>query len=173
MEIFDQNTTWYVIQTKSRYEKRSFELLSKQGIMAYLPLQKKIKIWSDRKKEVEEPLFTGYLFVQFTENERYIVLNTPGVVRLVSFGGHYAKIDNKQVVAIKRAIESDDLIEIVDISFEPGQEVLITSGPFRDSVARVIRSKNGNKKLLLSLEAIGKGIMLEIGKNRVEMLAQV
>jgi transcriptional antiterminator RfaH len=161
--------SWYVIQTRSRFEKKVVQLLTKAGIAAYLPLQEKVKRWSDRLKKVEEPLFAGYLFVQFVESERYLVLNTPGVVRFVSFGGEYAKINNKQIVAIKNVLSSDDAFEVVDLDFKTGEEVVITSGPFQDNYATVIRSNNGGQKVLLSLPAIGKGIVLEISKMRVEV----
>jgi transcriptional antiterminator RfaH len=160
---------WYVIQTRSRFEKKCTNFLTKNGISAFLPLQKKMNRWSDRIKEVEVPLFPGYLFVQFSENERYKILNTPGIVRFVSFGGKYATINIQQVDAIKKAISSDLELDVVDIAFESGQEVLITSGPFKDNYAQMIRH-NGKGKLLLSLDSIGKGVLLEIGRTQVEAI---
>ncbi len=168
-----KNQLWYVIQTKSRFEKKVVELLVRNGIEVYLPLQKRMKVWSDRRKEVEEPLFSGYLFVQFKESERYVVLNTHGVVRFVSFAGNYATITDKQIRAIKKAIFMDTAIEVADIDFKRGEEVIITSGPFKDNYAHVIRGANGKGKLLLRLESIGKEIVLEIGRTRVETVSQV
>jgi transcriptional antiterminator RfaH len=159
---------WYVVQTRSRFEKKSCELLLNKGIKAYLPLQTRVKLWSDRLKKVEEPLFSGYLFVQFQELQRYEILNTPGVVRFISFGGQYASIPDKQITAIKRAVTNEEEMEIVDLGYELGQEVRVTSGPFKDNYAKVIRGANGKGRLLLALEAIGKGITLEIGRTRLE-----
>ncbi len=141
--------------------------MTKNGISVYLPLQKKMSIWSDRIKEVEKPLFPGYLFVRFSENERYQILNTPGVVRFVSFGGKYATINTQQIDAIQKAISSNLELDIVDVAIEPGEEVLITSGPFKDNYARLVRH-HGKGKLLLTIDAIGKGILLEIGRTQVE-----
>lgn len=169
MKSFIEERLWYVIQTRSRFEKKCTDLLTKNGISVYLPLQKKMSIWSDRIKEIESPLFPGYLFVQFSENERYQILNTPGVVRFISFGGKYATINNKQINAVQKAITSDLELDVVDIVFEPGQEVLITSGPFKDNYARLVRHQ-GKGKLLLTIDSIGKGILLEIGRTRVEAI---
>ncbi len=160
---------WYVIQTRSRFEKKCTNYLIKCGVSAYLPLTKKKNVWSDRIKEVEVPLFPGYLFIQFSENERYKILNTPGIVRFVSFGGKYATVNSKHLEAIKIAISTNFELEVIDTTFEPGQEVLITSGPFKDNYAQIIRH-NGKGKLLLSLYSIGKGIVLEIGQTQVEAL---
>ena len=158
---------WYVIQTRSRFEKKCIRFFTKMGISSYLPLQKKMKVWSDRIKQVEEPLFPGYLFIQFSESERYQILNTPGIVRFVSFGGTYATVNTKQMQAVQKAISSDLDLEVVDIVLKSGQEVLITSGPFKDNYARLVRH-NGKGKLLLALDSIGKGILLEIGRTQVE-----
>lgn len=158
---------WYVIQTRSRFEKKCTDFLTKNGVSVYLPLQKKMSVWSDRIKQIEIPLFPGYLFVQFSESERYQILNTPGIVRFVSFGGKYATINTKQMNAVQKAITSDLELEVVNIIFEPGQEVLITSGPFKDNYARLVRH-NGKGKLLLAIDSIGKGILLEIGRTQVK-----
>ena len=61
--------TWYAIYTKSRNEKKVSSLLAEQDIEHYLPLVKKIRQWSDRRKTVEEPLFSSYIFVHITEKE--------------------------------------------------------------------------------------------------------
>jgi hypothetical protein len=55
---------WYIIQTRSRFEKKCFNLLSLQGISVFLPTQKVKRKWSDRIKEIEIPLFSGYIFIQ-------------------------------------------------------------------------------------------------------------
>ena len=58
---------WYVIYTKSRYEKAVSEKLALSGIEVYCPLLKRKKLWSDRWKWVEEPLFRSYCFVHIEE----------------------------------------------------------------------------------------------------------
>ena len=159
---------WYVVQTRSRFEKKSHQLLLNKGLISYLPLQVKMKLWSDRLKKVEEPLFSGYLFVQFEEANKYEILNTLGIVRFISFGGKYATISERYINSIKKALANEEDLEIVELNYEPEQEVKIISGPFKDYYAKVIRGANGKGKLLLSLEAIGKGIVLEIGRTRIE-----
>jgi hypothetical protein len=52
---------WYVAYTKPRHERTAVYSLQKAGIGSFLPLTKKLRIWSDRKKYVEEPLFPSYL----------------------------------------------------------------------------------------------------------------
>lgn len=167
----DKNNNWYVVQTRSRFEKKCHDLLSASGISAFLPLQTVEKVWSDRVKKIEMPLFPGYLFVQYDELDRYKILNTQGISKFVSFGGQYAKVHPKQIEAIEKALKFENTIEVVDIDLVPGQEMLIASGPFKGHHARLVHH-NGKGKLLLSVESIGKGVLLEIGRTRMEHITQ-
>lgn len=165
------NRNWYVLQTRSRFEKKCYDLLAESGVSVFLPLQTVSKTWSDRIKKVEVPLFPGYIFVQYDEADRYRILNTQGVCRFVSFGGKYATVHPSQMKAIEQLLRSENTIEVVDIDLTPGQEVLVASGPFKGHYARLVHH-NGKGKLLLAVESIGKGVLLEIGRTRVEHITR-
>src|SRR4030042_2560830 len=88
---------WYALYTHSRAEKKVAEELERQGIEHYLPLYKTLRQWSDRKKKVELPLIRSYLFVKIREKKSYPVLQTPGVMRIVSFSGRPVPIPDWQI----------------------------------------------------------------------------
>ena len=161
------NQKWYVVQTRSRFEKKCFEQLILMGINVYLPTQKVKKKWSDRVKEIETPLFSGYLFVQFEEKEKYTILNTNGIVRFVSFSGDYASVSEKQIESLKNIEKAESSIEIVEMNFIEGDEVKISSGPLKGLEAKIVQF-NGKRKLLLNIDAIGKGVLIEIEKTKIE-----
>ena len=50
MENNKINYNWFAIRVKSRSEKKVYADLAEQNIEAYLPLQRKLRVWSDRKK---------------------------------------------------------------------------------------------------------------------------
>jgi len=54
---------WHVVYTRSRAEKKVYADLTAQGIECFLPVQKQLRQWKDRKKWVEMPLMPGYCFV--------------------------------------------------------------------------------------------------------------
>jgi transcription antitermination factor NusG len=166
------NEKWYVIQTRSRFEKKCFEQLSLQGISVFLPTQKVKRNWSDRIKEVDVPLFSGYIFIQFEEKDRYKILNTNGVVRFVSFGGQYATLQENQIEVIRKIEKSETLITVIDLELFNGQEVIISSGPFKGLEAKIVH-QNGKGKLLLSVATIGQGVLLEIGRTKIENKGQI
>lgn len=160
---------WYVLRIRSRFEKKTFDTLSNMGISAYLPIKKSKKQWSDRLKVVEEPLFPGYLFVQYHEKDRYAILNSPGVVQFVSFGGNYATMRSTHIEVIKTMLLNENTVEVVDMELYPGQKVRITSGPF-SGIEAVLVHYNGKGKMMLEVAAIGKGVLLEIGRTKIEQL---
>jgi transcription antitermination factor NusG len=52
-------------------------------IECFLPTYKSLRRWKDRRKELELPLFPGYLFVRIALQNRLSVLRIPGVSQLV------------------------------------------------------------------------------------------
>ena len=119
---------WYAIYTKPRWEKKVAARLDEKGIENYLPLVKTLKIWSDRKKWVQEPLFKSYLFVHVDIKEYIPALQTSGAVKYVSFENKAVSIPPLQIDAVKTYIKSgeDFLTDIPDIKI--GDRVLIIRG---------------------------------------------
>ena len=74
------------LYTKARHEKVVASELEKK-VLNYLPILRERRKWSDRKKWVELPYFKSYLFVKTTNNDRISLANTPGLVKVVMFGG--------------------------------------------------------------------------------------
>ena len=100
-----EKTTWLVVYTASRQEKKVAVMLERYQIRHYLPLVKKLRLWSDRKKWVEMPLFNGYIFVQPKPNERDQVLQIPGVVKYLKYNGGDAQVSSREIELIERLIE--------------------------------------------------------------------
>jgi transcription antitermination factor NusG len=91
---------WRVVYTYPQQEKKIFNKLLALGMNAYLPLRKIVKQWSDRKKQLEVPLFPNYLFVKVPDIYRFRVLAIPGVTRFISFDGRLAAVSDKEMKMI-------------------------------------------------------------------------
>src|SRR5271165_7627107 len=76
---------WFALQTRSRHEKVVVQRLLDKGVTTFLPLVRQVHRWSDRRKTVEVPLFSCYLFVKLAprNNEHLRVLTVDGVLRFV------------------------------------------------------------------------------------------
>src|SRR5688500_10904022 len=93
---------WYAVYTRPRWEKKVAAALSKSEIENYCPLNKVERRWSDRKKIIEEPLFTSYVFVRASLKEQTVIRETDGIVNFVYWLGRPAVIRNEEIDLIKR-----------------------------------------------------------------------
>ena len=152
---------WHAIYTKSRAEKRVFTLLEEQGIEAYLPMVKTLRQWSDRKKKVEVPLISSYVFVKVDKREYYEVLSTPGAVAYVTFEGKAAPIRDSQIEMMRNAVEGKQPIELVNEKLEKGTQVKIIAGPLKGSVGDFIETKQ-KCNFIIDLSNIGFSLKVEV-----------
>lgn len=161
---------WYAVYVKSRYEKKAFKLLEDKHIEAYLPLIGRLKQWSDRKKMVEEPLFKSYLFVHTDLKDYFDILNTPGIVRFVCFGGKPVPVPDNQLIAVKEYIGEydgeEDVTQFQD--FHEGQMVEISHGQMRGLVGRLVEIK-GKQRLIVNIEAVGQSLPISVPRSQVEV----
>ena len=159
---------WYVIYTKSRSEKMVADKLAKAGIEVFCPLLKRKKLWSDRWKWVEEPLFRSYCFVRLEDSDRDNIFSVPGVVRYVFHCGKPAIIREKEMDLLKSWLAEYDHESIQTENLNVNDRIRIRSGALMDKEAEVLES-NGNYALLL-LEDLGLQVKVDLRKNIIEKL---
>ncbi len=155
---------WYALYTKSRAEKKVADLFKRDQVEFYLPLKKTLRQWSDRKKWVEEPLIHSYIFVRISEKEYYTILNTPGVVKYVTFEGKAAPIAEWQIEALQKVVANIDDYDLSTENYIKGHKVKITNGPMAGIIGEIIEVR-GNKKLIIRIEPIGYSILLNLQKE--------
>ncbi|WP_256009585.1 UpxY family transcription antiterminator [Desertivirga xinjiangensis] len=155
------NLKWYPVYTNPRSEKKSFELLKMKGIEAYLPLQRQLKQWSDRRKWVEEPVLRSYLFVKISEREQADVLSTRGISRFIYFSGKIASIPEQQIETLKLLLASEADFELVDRDFEKGELVEITAGILKGLQGELLDIYS-QKRLLIRIDHTGQSILVQV-----------
>jgi transcription antitermination factor NusG len=160
--------SWYVIYTKSRCEKAVADKLSLSGIEVFCPLLKRKKLWSDRWKWVEEPLFRSYCFVNVDEKDRESVFSVQGVVRYVYHCGQPATIREKEMNLLKSWLLQYDHDSIEATNLNANDRIIIRSGALKDKEAEVLERK-GNYALLL-LEDLGLQVKVDLRKNILEKI---
>jgi len=153
---------WHAVYVKSRTEKKAQLELQFQEIETYLPLQRKLRQWSDRKKWVETPLISGYLFVRANRKEYDLVLQSNYVVSYVRFEGKAAIVPDSQIEFLKLMLAQDHApIEITREKLKPGQMIEVTCGPFIGLKGKLQKFK-GKCKVAIELEQLGCSAMVEI-----------
>ena len=161
---------WFAVYTRSRAEKKVARELEKKGIECYLPLYKTIRQWSDRRKKVEEPLIRSYTFVRIVNKEYLPVLQTDGVVNIVSFSGQPVPVPDWQIQNLKILLGAETEFNHEAEEFEKGQEVLIGGGPLR-GLRGIVINKKGIHKLVISISALNYNITLDINPRFVQPVA--
>jgi len=157
---------WLAAYTKPKNEKKVYQRLLDSGIETYLPLQKKIKQWSDRKKIIEEPLLRSYIFVKITEKQYWEVINVPGMVRYVCFEGKAAPIPEKQIEALKMLLGQQVDIEVLDEEIRLGEKVEIRIGAMSGFEGYLVKHL-GKKKVVIQLDHISHSLLVTLPRNYV------
>ena len=154
---------WYVLYTKPRNEKKVAQRLSESGYTVYCPLQKVRRQWSDRIKDVEEPLFKSYLFIQIEDHCRDEVLTFPGTVRYLFWLRRPAQVRQVEINAIQKWLGeyNHEDIDISDI--QPGDLVRITSGQFSSEEAVLL--DRTHHKAVVQLKELGIQLSLSLSNN--------
>lgn len=159
---------WYAVRTRSRHEKMVSEQFVQRGIETFLPLVKRTHKWTDRIKEVELPLFSGYSFVRvaLSSRDRLRVLQVHGVAGFVGINGAGTAIPESQIQDIRTVLASK-------IPFEEhpflrvGQRVRIRGGCL-DGVEGILAGQNGDQSLMISLEPIQRSLAIRVQGYTVE-----
>lgn len=121
---------WYVLHTKSKFERVVADSLLKKNIHAFLPTIMKLSKRKDRKKVLEAPMFPGYLFVKsniLPENHLNI-LKTTGAVRLLGTNSGPVAVNETAIESLILFSKSKEIIS-TGKGFKKGEEVVITDGP--------------------------------------------
>jgi transcription antitermination factor NusG len=166
--VGNESEQWYGLHTRPRHEKIVTHRLAERGVTTFLPLVTEVHRWSDRKKSVQLPLFSCYVFAKFIPNrvDRLRVLRVDGVFALVGAGGEGAPIPDAEIDAVRSLVETQ-----LPWSSHPylkiGQRVRIRSGAL-DGMEGILVSRNGDRTLVISVEAIQRSLAVRVEGYEVE-----
>jgi transcription antitermination factor NusG len=173
MDMIPKNLKkWHVVYTRSRAEKKVFAELTRRNIECFLPLQKKLRQWKDRKKWVEMPVISGYCFVNITRKDYDRVLQTDHVVCYITFEGNAAVVPQDQIESLKMMMKQSDFeVTVSRDHFSPGQKVKIISGPMSGLHGELVKIKKNNL-FMLRIEQINTVFSVEIPADRLVALPE-
>ena len=162
---------WYAVYTRPKWEKKVAELLTKKKIENYCPLNKVLRQWSDRKKIVEEPLFTSYVFVRLSEAEIWTVRTTDGILNMVYWLNKPAIIKDNEIEAIKSFLGEHGTISLEKARVNINDTVRVVSGPLMHREGSIIEVMHHTVKILLP--SLGYNMIAEISKNNFERVKRM
>jgi len=159
---------WLAAYTRSRQERRVADQLRLKQLEFLLPTYRRLARWSDRIRRSEAPLFPGYVFVHVAACERVPVLQTAGVVHLVSARGKPAVLRDEEIERLRTCaaragdVEPHPYLRI-------GHRVRVKHGPFAGCEGTLVEKQNA-LRLVISIDQIMKSVAVNIHGADVEAL---
>jgi len=159
---------WYALHTRARHEKVVVERLAERGVETFLPTISEVRRWSDRKKAVQLPLFSCYVFARFLPKrlDRLQILRVGGVLGLVGSQGEGTPIPDEQVEAVQTLVQGG-LPWSTYPFLKIGQRVRIRGGAL-DGLEGILVSRSGSDTLVISVDAIQRSLAVRVEGYRVE-----
>jgi len=118
-----------------------------------VPIEKKIKIKSGKRKVVEEKIYPGYVLVEMivTDDSWYVVRNTPRVTGFIGSGTIPTPLSPEEIAELQKRMGVDEPKFKIDVLV--GDPVKITDGPFKDMDGKIseIDEERGRIKVLVSM----------------------
>jgi transcription antitermination factor NusG len=154
------NIAWYALQVRSRKESYVASHILGQGFECLLPTYKSIRQWSDRKKELEQPLFPGYLFCRFDFQNRRPLVTTPGVLQILGNGRVAIPVSDDEISALRLAVTSG-MPKQPWPYLEVGQRVRVNYGTLTGLEGILVNVK-GNHRVVLSVTLLQRSVAMEV-----------
>lgn len=171
---------WYAVQAYSGFEKSVQkgieERVARSDIQdqfgqILVPVEEVVEMKAGQKSISERKLYPGYVLVQMsmTDESWHLVKSTPRVTAFI--GGSAQKptpIKDKEVDVILQRIDDSKSNPIQKMSFEKGESVRITDGPFKDFSGSVEDINYEKSKLRVSVVIFGRSTPVELEFGQVE-----
>jgi len=157
---------WYALRVQTRLGNTASTALRGKGYEEFLPLYRSRRRWSDRVKHIDLPLFPGYLFCRFDVRERLLpILSTPGVIGIVGAGKTPIPVDDEEIAAVHRIIQSG-------LSAQPwpfltvGSRIYMEAGPLA-GLEGIVTNTDKAYRLVVSVALLQRSVAAEIDRDWV------
>lgn len=157
---------WYAVYTRPCQERKVAQQLLLRNIEHYCPLKKVQRQWSDRKKIIQQPLFTSYVFVRLGVSKMTWVRDMDGVVNFVQFSRKPAVIRDEEIETIRQFLREHKQVRVEMIDFRVRDKVKVLGGPFMSMTGDVVEVLHKTVKVLLP--SLGYQLVAEMEKSNLQ-----
>jgi transcription antitermination factor NusG len=159
----DEPLKWYALRVRSNHERLTSAHLRARGVEEFSPTFTTERQWSDRKKKVEQFLFSSYVFCRLDPDRRVPIASVPGAVGLVSFGSGPAEIPALEIEAVRRMTDSG-LVVAPWPFLQVGQPVVIERGPLA-GVEGILQEIRKTFRLVISIGLLQRSVSAEVDRS--------
>ncbi len=173
----DPRRRWYVIHTYSGYEnkvkanlERRIASMNMQDkiFQVIVPTTDEIEIKEGKRRIAKRRIYPGYVLVEMImdDDSWYVVRNTPGVTGFVGAGARPVPLDPEEVEMILGQMRGE--APRLRITYQKGDTVRITSGPFQEFTGVVEEILPEREKVRVRVSIFGRETPVELDFTQVE-----
>lgn len=165
-----EGRSWGFAYVKPRTEKKLLAKLLAFGVPCYLPLLKKMRVHHRAKVLSEIPMFPSYVFLCSDALSVTQIKRQNEVIELTMMDGEAENDFIKELNLVRKCeILSEKRKVVVNPGLQPGQTVLIKSGPLKNSEVIVVRRVN-EVVMIVNLHILGRNCECKIGADELRSI---
>lgn len=149
---------WYAAVVRVNCERRVSQRLDAMGLENFVPLQRQIRIWSDRRKVISRVVIPMIVFVRADERECRAVRDCSFIMRLLGVPGQSgpATIPDCQVERFRHMLLcTESPVNMEDAPLQAGQSVLIARGSLRGLCGELTGVSRSGSHVIVRIEGLG------------------
>ncbi len=170
---------WYIVQAYANLENRVMQAIKdrieKEGLNDYfgevkVPQEEVVELVKGEKHKVNRKFFPGYILVQMHLNDetKHLINNTPKVVGFVGDAHNPMPMSEVEVENLMTQMEEGSTALAGNLSFEVGDTVKVTEGPFIDYMGTIEEVKADKAKLRVLFSIFGRATPVELDFYQVQ-----
>ena len=170
---------WYIVHAYSNFEKKVAESIREQAKQRNLedhfeqvlvPTETVVEVRRGRKVNAERKFFPGYVLVKMdlTDEVYHLIKNTPKVTGFLGTDNKPMPISEAEAQRILQQVQEGVERPKPSISFEVGENVRVSDGPFASFNGVVEEVDEGRSRVKVAVSIFGRATPVELEFGQVE-----
>ena len=169
---------WYSVHVLSNFEKKVAESIRDtvrvQSLQdeieeVLVPTEEVVEVRRGQKVNVERRFMPGYVLVkmEMTDRAYHVINDTPRVTGFLGPQGRPTPLRDSEVARILNQVEEGLDHPRPSITFEIGEQVNVTDGPFESFTGMVEDVDEDNSRLKVTVSIFGRATPVELEYSQV------
>ncbi|WP_116654230.1 transcription termination/antitermination protein NusG [Pelagibacterium sediminicola] len=170
---------WYIVQAYSNFERKVAEDIKSKVVAngldhlfddVLVPTEKVTEVRRGRKVDAERKFFPGYVLVkmELTDETFHLIKNTPKVTGFLGADNKPQPIAEREAMAILQQVQEGVDRPKPSVSFEIGESVRVSDGPFASFSGVVEEVDEERARLKVEVSIFGRPTPVELEYGQVE-----
>ncbi|MBM3491734.1 MAG: transcription termination/antitermination protein NusG [Alphaproteobacteria bacterium] len=172
---------WYIVHVYSGFEKKVAASIHEQARLhdladriedVLVPTEEVVQLRRGQKINAERKFFPGYVLVRMDLSDEcyHLIKNTPKVTGFLGTGGRPSPISDAEAERILRQVKEGVERPRPSITFEIGEQVRVSDGPFMSFNGFVEEVDEERARLKVAVSIFGRATPVELEYGQVEKL---